>query len=115
MGIYYTLDSYKDDDGNDPVFEFIDGLDTTKDRASLYSAIEKLRLYGPLVLQTKAFKRFNDHLFEISKGDNRIIYLEDEKHYELLHGFPKKGQKTLRKDKVIAEERFMEYWRKKKQ
>ena len=114
MAEFFTLEPFKDENGNELVFQFIDGLDSAKDRGSLYAAIENLRLNGPLVLQTKAYKRFNDHLYEIKKGDNRIIYLEDGKHYELLHGFPKQGQKTLRKDKTIAEERYEEYWRRKK-
>lgn len=109
----YSVEPFKDDTEKYPVVQFLDELESQKDRASLLSAIEILKELGPDALKMKAFKKFNDHLFEITKGDCRIIYLRDGNHFELLHGFPKNSQKTYRRDKIAAEDRFSEYWRRK--
>jgi phage-related protein len=112
MAEVFSAESFTDESGNKLVFQYIDGLDY-KNKGILYSAIEILREHGHLAFQMKAFKRFNDHLSEITKGDYRVIFLRDGNHFELLHGFPKNSQKTLNQDKVIAEERYQEYWRRK--
>ncbi len=108
----YSVEPFKDENGDDLVYPFINSL-PMKERSSLYDAIRILGELGPNAPEMDAFKRYNDHLFEITKGHNRIIYLRDKKDFVLLHGFSKFEKKTPEKDRSIAEARYKEYWRRK--
>jgi phage-related protein len=108
----YSVEPYKDKDGSYPVILYLEGL-IPKERVVMDDAIKILSELGPDAPKMEAFKRYNDHLFEITKGHNRIIYLRDGNYFELLHGFPKHQKKTPEKDRLIAEERYTEYWRRK--
>jgi len=109
----YSVEPYKENDGSYPVLQYLKGL-IPKERVVMDDAIRILRELGPNAPEMDAFKWYNDHLFEITKGNNRIIYLRDGNYFELLHGFPKHKKKTPEKDRLIAEARYEEYMRRKK-
>lgn len=110
------FDSYKTihfcyEDGRDPVQEFLDGITDVKQQVATSSNISRLEQTGLTLCQTNACKVFNikKQLYELVKGDTRIVFFADANTFVLLHGFQKGSQKTFRSDKKLIEERRKDY------
>ena len=93
----WIVENYKKEDGNEPVEDFLDSLNT-KDEVKMLRCIQLLEEFG-IKIPKPHFDYLGDGLYElrskVSTNINRIIYF----HYEngrfiLLHGFTKKTQTT---------------------
>ena len=105
----YRVVHYQDRNGNDPIQEFLDSLRIyPKDWAKVNDAIARLEVVGLLLTKTNAAKPFDaqKHLYELKKGNYRVIFLAQGNTFTLLHGFPKHQQKTPREDKTIITSRL---------
>ena len=93
---------YKDEKGNEPVYEFIKELEGRHDKNSrihlnkIYDDIEVLIKHGiDGALITKSMKHLDGEIWELRPIDNRILFgawIKDV--FVLLHVFIKKTQKT---------------------
>ena len=108
----WSIVFYIDDNGNDPVGDFLDTLDL-KTLARIEWAIEQLRIRNvhatePLV------KHLDDKLWELrrdSAGNTyRLLYFFfTGKQIVFVHGFQKKSQKTPRSEIEIAQARIRNF------
>ncbi|MBP3849106.1 MAG: type II toxin-antitoxin system RelE/ParE family toxin [Pyramidobacter sp.] len=97
---------YKDEKGNEPVYEFLSELERKSDKNSrihfnkINDDIQVLRKYGTDGARiTKSMKHLDGDIWELRPVDNRILFaawIEDV--FILLHVFIKKTQKTPRKE-----------------
>ena len=106
----YKIEFFRDEDNNYPVRLFLDQLDAKK-RAAIVSGIATLGQIGLGILSMNLGNDINDHLWEVKKGDRRIIFTRQGNTFILLHGFEKFQKTTPRVDKKIAEARYSEYMR----
>lgn len=100
---------YIDDKGNNPVQEFLEGLDT-KTQIRFEWSMEQLRVRNvqanePLV------KHIDGKIWELRRASSGNIYrlmyfFFTGQHIVFLHGFQKKTQKTPRKEIIIAQKRL---------
>lgn len=107
----YTVIHFVDENGNDPIEIFLDDLKKSNQWVIITSTIARLESIGLLLCETNAAKPFNIklQLFELTKGDYRVVFHADGNIFVLLHGFPKHSKKTLREDKRIIEKRLQFY------
>lgn len=102
----YTVEFYETEDGNSPVWEFLESLRlkaaSNKDariqfkQVSLY--IELLQQNGTH-MNENITKHLEDGIWELRPGNNRVLYFFfKEDTYVLLHQFRKKTQKTPRRE-----------------
>lgn len=102
----YTVEFYETEDGNCPVWEFLESLRlkavSNKDakiqfkQVSLY--IELLQQNGTR-MNENITKHLEDGIWELRPGNNRVLYFFfKEDTYVLLHQFRKKTQKTPRRE-----------------
>lgn len=104
----YKIENFKDDNGFDPVQFYINHLDPNRQQPIILSSITRLRNNGLLLLQTHLVKVINvkEHLYEIVKANMRIAFYEQGNLFILLHGFPKKTNRTDPKDLKIIYSRL---------
>ena len=93
----WFIDYYKDEDGQQPVAEWRDGLDKSS-RNNIGAKIGKLRLNGLELLNTNMLKRilgYEADLYELIGGRYRIATYYDRRDdkFVLLHGFKKTKQR----------------------
>jgi len=110
--MYWTIETYKTENGNDVISEWIDSLEN-KAKLKVYRLIESLRIHG-IQLKFPHVRPLGEKLFELrtedSKGTYRIIYFAHTgKRFVLLNGFTKKQQITPKSELDLAEKRMKEY------
>jgi len=111
MNSPFQVIHYNDENGSDPIESFLNGLRPTNQWSIITSTILRLESVGLQLCETKAAKVFNIRLqlYELTKGDYRVVFFADGNTFVLLHGFPKHSQKTFREDKKIVETRLEKY------
>lgn len=112
----YRIIHFVDENGYDPVEEFLEGLENTNQWGIITSTITRLESVGLQLCETNAAKAFNIklQLYELTKGEYRVVFFADGNTFVLLHGFPKHSKKTYRADKLIIENRLKSYKMKEK-
>ncbi len=108
---------FRTDPGNEPVREWLGGLDT-EDERRIDADIVVVADHWPSVLRTSLVKKLRgeSNLWEIrtrisdGKRIARVLFTIESGEIILLHGFIKKSQKTPRKDLRIAQKRS-KLWR----
>ena len=105
--IYYISPS-----GNNPVSDFLDGLDE-QTQTKLLRVVANIEEYGLLSVIPHIKKLTGTPLWEIrvlGKSNARIIYIvPTQNRILLLHGFIKKTNKTPSKEIEIANSRYKQY------
>ena len=107
----WTVNYFTDSEGNQPVKEWIKGLDK-KLRLKIYRTFELLEQFN-LNLKAPYVKPLEDKLYELrikdQKGIYRVIYFAyTGREFIMLNGFIKKTQKTPKKEIELAKKRMME-------
>lgn len=107
----YTVVHFTYNDGYDPVEEFLESLKNTNQWEIIMSTIARLENIGLLLCSTKSAKKFDltNKLYELTKGDYRVVFYADGNKFVLLHGFSKFCGKTLRKEKKAIYDRLVKY------
>lgn len=108
----WTVEYYKDNNGKEPVADFIDSLPVVT-QTKVFRLIDLLGDYGVL-LKEPYTKQIKDKIREIrirdSRGAVRVLYFTfTGRRFILLHGFVKKSDKTREKEIEIAEKRMNEF------
>ena len=108
----WTVDLYRDAEGNVPVEGFLVSL-PEKDRARIAWTINLLQEYG-LQLASPYIKHLRGKLWELriraGRKAYRIIHFAYVgQRFILLHGFLKKTRKTPRRELEIAERRMADF------
>jgi len=107
----FEIDYYKDENGNMPVKDFIDGLHP-KMKAKVFGRIALLETYGPM-LGMPFSEYLKDGIYELrtvqGRSITRVLYFfAAGKRIVLTHGFVKKTQKTpvreIRKAKAFRDD-----------
>ena len=109
----YTIEFYEKADGNSEIWNFLEKLRkkaaTNKDARIQYRQIvlhiELLEKSGTY-LPENITKHITDNIWELHPGNNRILYFfYHDNTFVLLHSFPKKTQKTPRREieKALSE------------
>jgi len=109
MGGGYRVVHFVEDDGSDPIEEFLDSVKRDpKQWAIVNDGITRLSNVGLQLCQTNAAKEFDirNKLFELTKGNYRVVFHANNYLFTLLHGFEKHSKKTLRSDKTIVYDRL---------
>ena len=111
MNQHFRVLHFVDIDGKDPIEEFLDSLKISNQWGIMTSTISRLENVGLALCGTKSAKVFNikKQLYELTKGENRIVFFADGNTFVLLHGFPKYSKKTYREDLRIIEDRLSKY------
>jgi phage-related protein len=108
----WTVEYYKDAEGNEPAATFIDAL-PDKTIVKVFRIIKLLREYGILLKEpyTKQIKgKIRELRIKDSQGAIRILYFTHTgKRFILLHGFIKKTEKTPEREIEIAEKRMNDF------
>ncbi len=103
--IYYTTER-----GDNPVEEFVDGLDATT-RARFFDYVKLLSVEGPNLKRPYA-DVVRGKIRELRPRQSRILYFFTiGNKIVLLHGFLKKTQEINPKDISLAETRMNEWLR----
>jgi len=110
----WTIEFYKDVNGNEPVADFIDSLDK-EGQAKITRYINLLSNLGVL-LKEPYTRQIEGKIREIRTtsrtGEIRILYFTyTGKRFFLLHGLIKKTNKTPAGDIKIAEKRMEDFMR----
>ena len=108
----WTVEYYKDENGNEPVADFIDSLPMGT-QAKVFRLIDLLGNYGVL-LKEPYTKQIRDKIRAIRIKDNRgavrVLYFAFAgRRFVLLHGFVKKSEKTPQREIEIAEKRMTDF------
>ncbi|MEW6109507.1 MAG: type II toxin-antitoxin system RelE/ParE family toxin [Nitrospirota bacterium] len=108
----WTVEYYKDDQGNEPVADFIDSLPVGT-QTKVLRLIDLLGDYGVL-LKEPYTRQIKDKIREIRIKDAhrtvRVLYFTfTGRRFILLHGFIKKTDKTPEKEIAIAEKRMTDF------
>lgn len=108
----YNIDYYIEPSSNQPVAEWLDGLDRNA-RATIMDKISQLEEHGLTLLRTNMMKRIlnrDKDFYELIGGRCRIaLYYEViSNSFIMLHGFTKKRQREPREIN-IARSRLHEY------
>jgi len=111
------IEYYQTANGNEPVKDFIEGLDTKLQVKTLRS-IQLLEEYGNSLREPES-KPLGDGLFELrasfSRGETRVLYFFWHKNKAVLtHGFIKKSQKTPLRE-IEKAKKYRDDYRKKHQ
>jgi phage-related protein len=105
----WVYEFYSDDDGYEPVKEFICSLDEKK-RGKVLQMIQILSEFGPNLpfpYSSQIEGKLRELRIHYGKSQLRIIYyLNSEGVFILLHAFEKKSQKISNNDIRIARERM---------
>ncbi len=109
----FIIEYYVDENGNNPVENFIKNIDNKKLQAKVFRAIHLLEEKGHLI-DTLNSKYLSDDLFElrIKQSTNlvRILYFfRYGKRIVLTHGFIKKSRETPKRELEIALKRMHRY------
>jgi phage-related protein len=99
----WTIEFFRDNRGNSPVEEFLDGLQP-KERAKGYMHLRLLEEFGiNLGLPYAKPLTGQKPLWELLPKPNRLIYFSHTKRrFIILHGFTKKSNKTSKQDIATA-------------
>lgn len=110
--INWKIVYYHDAQGNEPVYKFIESLDSNV-QAKLSNTFDLLVQFGVRLGLPHVKKVANTDFWElrILGADNiRIFYIASNGHqFLLLHGYIKKSQKTDKKELKIATLRLKEF------
>ena len=98
---------YIEDDGTQPVKEYITACKNKKDIAVILQVIQSLSLIGLDLLDTKMCKKIDNNIKELVKGHHRILFAQDGNSFILLSAFYKKTKKTPINEKIKANDRFL--------
>ncbi|HAK87581.1 MAG TPA: type II toxin-antitoxin system RelE/ParE family toxin [Nitrospiraceae bacterium] len=108
----WTIDYYKDAQGNEPVREFLNSLHRPA-HAKAMRLIDTLSEYGVLLKEpfTKQIKgKIRELRVKDAQGNIRILYFTyTGRRFVLLHGFIKKTDKTPEREIETAEKRMYDY------
>lgn len=108
----WTVEYYKDTEGNEPVAVFIDAL-PDKAIVKVFRVIKLLKEYGVLLKEpyTKQVKgKIRELRIKDSHGAIRILFFTyTGRRFILLHGFIKKTDKTPVGDIELAEKRMKDF------
>lgn len=108
----WTVEYYRDPEGNEPVAAFIDAL-PDKARVKVFRIIKLLKEYGVLFKEpyTKQIRgKIRELRIKDSQGAIRILYFTHTgRRFILLHGFIKKTDKTPVGDIELAEKRINDF------
>jgi len=110
----WTVEFYKDINGNEPVADFLDLLD--EEGQAKISRYIKLLLKLGVLLKEPYTRRVEGKIREIRTtnraGEIRVLYFTyTGKRFVLLHGLVKKTKKTPPEDIKIAEKRMADFIR----
>ena len=106
----WEIEFYKDNRGTSPVEDFLNGLQPPE-KAKAYMYLKLLREFGVRLSMPYA-KDLKGHkpLWELRPHPNRLIYFAHTgRKFIILHGFPKKRNKTSKLDIAAAERNRKEY------
>lgn len=108
----WQLVFYIDENGNDPVHEFIADLDE-KTQTRILLALERLRVQN-IQAREPLVKHIEGKLWEVRQSSANNIYrvfyfFFTGRRIILLHGFQKKTQKTPRQEIETAQRRMNDY------
>ena len=108
----WKIKYYKQENGESPIFEFIEKL-PEKAQAKLINTFDLLTEYGIQLREPHVKKVTGTALWELrilGEDSLRILYIAiRQSTFLFLHVFKKKKQKTLKKDIKIALKRLEEY------
>lgn len=109
----YTIEFYEKADGSSEIWNFLEKLRkkaaTNKDARIQYRQIVlhiQLLEQNGTYLPENITKHITDNIWELRPGNNRIFYFfYHDNTFVLLHSFPKKTQKTPRREieKALSE------------
>ena len=107
----WKVNYYTEENGTQPVKEWINGLDI-KLRSKIFKSFELLEQFN-INLKSPYAKPLEDKLYELrvkdQKGIYRIIYFAyTGREFIMLNGFIKKTQKTPKKEIELAKKRMKE-------
>jgi len=110
----FTIKYYTDERGRKPVEEFIDGTNSDKVKAKIFSGLKLLQEVGflefPYSRKIESVKKLRELRVQFSSNIYRIFYfMQVGREIILLHGFQKKTQKTPQREIDIAEKRMKEH------
>jgi phage-related protein len=108
----YKIIFYKEDDGVEPVKEFILSLKTKTDKNSIINVnkindyLQALSQFG-LTLTEPYIKHIDKEIWELRPIRNRILFAcWDESTFIMLHRFMKQTRKTPPKETALAKNRL---------
>ena len=106
----WRIEFYTDGRGKSPVKEFLDGLQPNE-RAKAYSYLSLLKDFGTnLGLPHAKALKGHKPLWELRPKPNRLIYFAHSgRKFIILHGFPKKRNRTSKLDIDAAERNMSDY------
>jgi len=108
----WTVEFYKDKEGQEPVMDFLNSLFPSA-RAKAVKLFKLLVEYGVLLKEpyTKQIKgKIRELRIKDSQGAIRILYFTyTGRRFILLHGFIKKTDKTPEREIEIAEKRMNDF------
>lgn len=111
----YSINFYRDKDGNEPIIEYLKKLRKRNDKNSrinlnkINDYIEALSKYGTY-LGEPYIKHFDGEIWELRPLKNRIMFFGyDGKQFVLLSHFIKKTQKTPKREIDKAKRLMKDY------
>lgn len=105
----WVVEFFADDDGSEPVKDYLLSIRRDKERALLLQTIERLHTLGPEIQGTKMDKLIDGPIRELRKDRHRILYGRDGNTFVLLSAFLKSTQATPRSEIELAKRRFELY------
>lgn len=100
---------FEEEDGSEPVKEYIRSIKREKERAVLIRTIELLQNIGPEIQGTNMDKLIDGSIRELRKDRHRILYGRLSETFILLTAFLKRTDETPAKEIELAKERFRAY------
>ncbi|MDR0875324.1 MAG: type II toxin-antitoxin system RelE/ParE family toxin [Clostridiales Family XIII bacterium] len=116
----YEIEFYFDAQGNCPVQDLLDLLETANGKAArikyeqIFRCIRMLKLKGKTIREPHG-KHLKDEIWELRPGDERVLFAAfDGSKFVLLHPYMKKTQKTPMAEIKKAKQEFADYMRQRK-
>ncbi len=100
---------YQEEDGQDPVKEYILSIQRDKERAVLLNTIQRLQRIGTEIQGTDMDKLIEGSIRELRKDRHRILYGRLGNTFVLLTAFLKRTGDTPSKEIELAKKRFKAY------
>jgi len=106
--VRWSVETYIDERGKDPIWEFIRGLQR-KEQAKVLRAFDLLEKYGTRLRMPDA-RHIEDALWELRADASRLFYfLHVGRRFIILHGYRKKTDKAPLREIATAERRMRDF------